>query len=292
MKLLNFFLDIDAMQEAACQRATEVAEPWDILQGQPHPDHPDDGELYIQDPQTGEWYVWPHDLRDTDSRYYRTQPDEDGHQGRVSGRMLANDLVQSSASAATPVLFGLIPLFTLVLLVVHGSLLLSAIPGLLLLITLGLISTSTDKWTWTVASGLCVVLPLLSLGLIHTPVGLSSLMRGDFSSMAALVPLALIVGLAFLFGSRREARLVVGVLLGLAVLLGITAFLPPILRPLVLLLPACALPVGWGYSLEMQRIVHLEWQAQYVTWEDSANGTHHIEARRAQTLRAAKEQAA
>lgn len=288
---LNRLLPIAAMQEVAIKFATDVAVPWDIVQGEPHPDHPEDGELYVKDPETGEWHIWPHDLRDTDSRYYRTRPDENGEQGRVSGRMLANDLVQSTLSAATPLLFGLVPLFTLAILAVHFSFFLAAVPALLLLITLGVLAVSTEKFGWVMTAGLSAALPLMSLGLVHAPLAMSGLMSGDLTSIAALVPLIFIVGLAFLFGSKREARWVVGIFLGIAVLLAISAFLPPILRPLVLLLPSCGLPVAWGWSQMMQRIVHLDWQGKWATWEDSANGTYHIEARKAQTYRAAREQA-
>lgn len=285
---LNRFLDIEGMQDAAIAFAESIGTRWDVIQGKRKPDQADDDdELYVQD-EKGNWKVWPHDLRDVVSRFYRTAPDENGNQGSVAGRLLSKDLLMGASSSATPLLFGLVPLFTFLIVLLHFSMTLTVLPALALLLTLAMISISCESIGWALVAALGAALPLMSLGLVHLS-GLSNLNPGNMTSMTALIPLGLVLGLAFLFGSKREARISVGAFVGVSLLLGITAFLPPLLRPVVLLLPSAWLGTYWSYLQMSQRAAHLQWQKKIVSWEDSANGTFHIEARKAQTLRAIKD---
>lgn len=285
---LNRWLPIDKMQDAAIAFAESIGTRWDLIQGRRKPDQADDDdELYIQD-EKGQWKIWPYDLRDIVSRFYRTAPDENGQQGSVAGRLLSKDLLMGAPSSATPLLFGLVPFFTFLILLVHGSLALSLLPILALLVTLSMIAISCENAGWAIVSGLCAALPLVSVGLVHLA-GLGNVNADNILSQATLIPLGVIVGLAFLFGSKREARLSVGALLAVALLLGLTAFLPPLVRPLVLLLPGAWLGTYWSYIQMSQRAAHLQWQKKMCGWENSPNGTFHIAARKTQTLRAVKD---
>lgn len=285
---LNRFLPIETMQDVAIAFAESIGTRWDVIQGQRKPDQADDDdELYIQD-EEGNWKVWPHDLRDIVSRFYRTKPDENGNQGSVAGRLLSKDLLLGAPSSATPLLFGLVPIFTFLIVLVHFSVALTVLPALALLATLSMIAISCENAGWTVVAGLGAALPLMSLGIVHLS-GFGNVNPDNFLSTTALIPLGLIVGLAFLFASKREARISVVAFLGVSLLLGISTVLPPLVRPVILLLPSAWLGTYWAYGQMSQRAAHLQWQKKICGFEDSANGTFHISARKAQTLRAIKD---
>ena len=287
---LGRWLDHAGMGKQALATAQSVATRWDVVQGQRKPGQdPNDPELYIQDPIDKEWRVWPHDLRDTRPRLYKTAPDpKTGRQGRVAGRILPDDLVSGSPSSAVPLLFAPVPFiaFLLYLGTAIGTPWL-IVPALVLLgINLGFIANATRTLgtNWALLAGLSALLPMKTFT--------DSVLGGTPSwSGATLIPVAAIVGAALLFGGMRTARVTLGILIGvgLVLLASSCSAVPDIFQPAILLLPACALPWGWSAQLRRARSIELVVYGTSCNWEDSSNGLGHIEARRAQTLRAAKE---
>ncbi|BFI96271.1 MAG: hypothetical protein RSP_17810 [Rhodanobacter sp.] len=276
---LNRFLPIEPMGEDSRQFALDNGTRWDVTQGERKPDQDDDDdELYVQNAK-GEWVIWPHDMRDVRGRFYRTRPDAQGNQGSTAGRLLTQDFLMGSASSATGLLFAAVPLFSLLIVLLSNSAL-AILPVMALLATLSLLAISTGGWAIVAAVG--AALPLVALALpepsqLHDPTSF-------LGSSKFFIPVGVVLGMAFLFGSLRHARLVVGGLLAVGVVLGLSIILPDILRPLVLALPSAWCGTLWSSSLMSQRAAHLQWQKKVASWEDSANGTFHIEARRAQLL--------
>lgn len=276
---LNRFLPIEDMAEDSREHARDNCTRWDVIQGQEKPDQAeDDDEEYVQNGK-GEWKVWPHDLRDVRSRFYRTRPDAQGNQGSTAGRMLSQDLLMGSPSSATGLLFAAIPLFSLLTVALAPSPL-AFIPALALLATLGMLMISTGGWAILAALG--AALPLATLAL-PDPAKIAD-PTTFLESSKVLIPLGLVLGMAFMFGSLRHARLAVGAFVGVGFVLGLSMILPEVLRPLVLALPSAWCGTLWSSSLLFQRAAHLQWQKKIANWEDSANGTFHIEARKAQLL--------
>ena len=285
---LNRWLPIKKMQEDAIAFARSIGTRWEIIQGKRKPDQADDDdELYVQD-ENGKWKIWAWDLRDVKSRFYRTAPDADGNQGSVAGRLLSQDLLLGAPSSATGLLFAAIPLFSL-LTVALWSTDFVVLPALALLMTLAMLMISTGSG-WAILASVGAALPLASKLL---PTKLASSMSDPstmLSSTSALIPLGLILGASFLFGSLRHARWTFGAFFGVGFALSLSMVLPEYLRPLVLALPSAWCGTFWSSTLMTQRAAHLQWQEKVIGWEKSSNGLHHIDARKAQTLRAATEQ--
>ncbi len=284
---LGRWLDHGQMGERAVQTAQSVATRWDVIQGERKPGQPDDDDTpYIKIGE--EWFPIPPDLRDTRPRLYRTAPDPvTGRQGRVAGRILPDDLVSGSPSSAVPILFAAVP-FVGFLIYCASALdsigVIAPVLGVLGLL-LAFISNATQSVGkgWVLLSALAALLPLKTL----TDHALS--MTGDWDSVGFAVKAGVIVGLALLFGGLRNARTAVGGLLLLAIVLLLSSVAPDALKPAVLLIPACALPWAWAFFLRRARGIELAVYGTTCNWEDSANGLGHVDARRAQTLRAAKE---
>lgn len=292
---LNRFLPIQKMQEDAIAFARSIGTRWDIIQGERKPDQADDDdELYVKD-EDGNWKIWAWDLRDVKSRFYRTAPDADGNQGSVAGRLLSQDLLMGSPSSATGLLFAAIPFFSLLTVLFlpsadhlrtasGGDFLLPFVTAMGMVITLVMLFITTVGWAFGAA--ILGALPLMSLALPDDMGDPTKLL----ASSAVLIPMGLALGAAFLFGSLRHARTTFLAILGVAFVLMLSMILPPYLRPLVLALPSAWCGTMWSSTLMIHRTAHLQWQEMVCGYEKSANGLFHIAARKAQTLRAAKEQ--
>lgn len=291
--MLNFLkfghrLDHDSMGRHALQEATSIATRWDVVQGQRKPNQdPSDPELYIQD-ENGAWVIWPHDLRDTRPRLYRTAPDPvTGKQGRVAGRILPDDLVGGSPSSAIPFLFAFVSVVSLALLMSSYVGLTWVAPALTLGVLLAVIASATGGAKWGFMSGLAALVPLtLHTGLLSEA---SAMGAASMGSTTTLIQVGGLIGLTLLFGGLRSARVTLGVALGFALTFFAAAHAPAFFQPFLLLLPACALPWAWTFALKRSRAIELTIYGTMCNWEDSNNGLGHIQARRAQTLRAAKE---
>jgi hypothetical protein len=278
----------DELKQQALKAADAIAVRWDVPQGQRYPGQPaDDKELYIE-VEPNVWAIWPHDMRDTRPRLRLTAPDpETGEQGRVSGRLLPDDLLFGIPSSAIPVLLALVPVAAMVLLV--GSYLGPMGYGIGLLVMgalLAIVSNATSN-SWWVAAGITACLPLLKG--VNPWSSLSSLPGGTWAaSGVSLAVVGLIVGLALLFAGKREARMAIGAMLLLVLTLVAAVHVPEFLQPFVLSLPACALPWTWSYWLERTRTVELSVYGAACNWESQDKGLGHVKVRQAQTLRAAK----
>ena len=317
---LGRWLNHGEMGSKAKKAAMSIATRWDVEQGERKPGSTNATPGVVIE---GEWYEIPPDLRDTRPRLYRTAPDPvTGQQGRVSGRILPDDLVGGSPSSAVPILFAFVPLIALVLFMgasIGTSLI--VVPALLALgICLAFISNATGAVGkgWVFLSLLAAFLPMKAF--IHgvqstvndaSGPGVSTILGGaGFHGALSTVNDAtgpgvstflgeagfwsgsvVIVVAALLFGGLRGARVTLGVLIGVAMVVMASGFAPELFKPMVLLLPACALPWGWSFFLRRSRGIELAIYGTQCNWEDSANGLGHVEARRAQTLRAAKEYA-
>lgn len=270
--------------------AKSIATRWDVEQGNRKPGSNDATPGVVIE---GEWYEIPPDLRDTRPRLYRTAPDPvTGRQGRVSGRILPDDLVGGAPSSAVPLLLAFIPFVALMLFwaVSIGSALLVVPTVILLGVSMAFIAnaTSTSGKSWAFMSLLAALLPLKTItdALLKQALG-----GGGYGSTASIVAMAAIVGVALLFGGIRAARATTGVVLGVLLTLFLADQVGELLKPAILLAPACALPWGWSFYLRRSRGIELAIYGTTCNWEDSDNGLGHIEARRAQTYRAALEYA-
>lgn len=282
---LGRWLNHGEMGPKAKKAAMSIATRWDVVQGERKPGSTDATPGVVIE---GEWYEIPPDLRDTRPRLYRTAPDPvTGRQGRVSGRILPDDLVGGAPSSAVPLLFAFVPLIALVLFVgasIGTSLI--VVPALLALgLCLAFISNAAGAVGkgWVFLSLLAAFLPMKAFidGALSTFLGAAGIWVGS----------VVIVVAALLFGGLRGARVTLGVLIGVAVVVMASGFAPELFKPVVLLMPACALPWGWSFFLRRSRGIELAIYGTQCNWEDSANGLGHVEARQAQTLRAAKEYA-
>lgn len=273
---------IKAIQIQARKEADSIAVRWDVPQGERYPGQPkEDPELYIEI-EPGVWAIWPHDLRDTKPRLRLTAPDpETGEQGRVSGRMLPDDLLFGMPSSAIPILLALVPMAGLFLLLASNFGPWGYGVGLTVLgVVLAIVANATTG-RWWFAAAVAGCLPLLK--------GMDAMADvKDQGAMGIGVTLAIVVGLALLFGSKRDARVAVGGMLGLALTLFAAFHLPDFLQPFALSLPACALPWGWAYWLDRTRGVELSVYGSACNYESSSKGLGHVNVRKSQTLRAAK----
>lgn len=267
---MSRWLPIKALQERAKKETLEVATRWDVPQG---PDVPED-------------------LRDTASRYFRTAPDAEGRQGRVASRMLAEDLLLGSWSPAIPLLFALIPIVTVLSLIISKVLMILALPVLIF------IATSTERWqNALVAAFLGIALPAIGVatlagrGMLSMMPGgtMGVLLAGSGGMSKLLIPAAAIGLLIFLFAGLRGARKAVGWLLAIAVTFFIASMLPGPLRVLVLSLPGAALPAAWAITQAMERTYRLESQGKEAGFESSSKALSHIQGRKQQAERAAKD---
>jgi hypothetical protein len=275
---LNRFLDIEGMAEEGRQFALDNGTRWDVPQGQRKPDQSDDDdELYIQNSK-GEWKIWPHDMRDVRGRFYRTRPDAQGNQGSTAGNVLSQDFLMGSASSATGMLFAAVPLFSLLTVALAPSLI-AFVPALALLVTLSMIAISTGGWAILAAIGAALPLATMALPNAQEMNPISFL-----ESSKVFIPLGIVMGGAFLFGTLRHARMTFGAFFGVGLALGLSMILPEILRPLVLALPSAWCGTLWSATQMSQRAAHLQWQKKICSYEDDAAGTFHIEARKAQLL--------
>lgn len=295
---LGHRIDHGEIGKKAVQTAQSIATRWDVVQGERKPGQADDDDTpYVQ--IEGEWYEIPPDLRDTRPRLYRTAPDPvTGRQGRVAGRILPDDLVSGSASSAVPVLFAFVPFLALLLFwgAAIGTSLILVPAGLALGVCLAFIAnaTSTSGKSWAFLSLLAALLPMKALtdgvlGKITS--GAPAIFGTAFGAASFTSGMIFITAISFLYGGLRAARVTLGVLIGVAVVVMLSGHVPDLIKPAVLLAPACALPWGWAFFLRRQRGIELAVYGTTCNWEDSANGLSHVDARRAQTLRAAKDYA-
>ncbi|KRE90838.1 hypothetical protein ASG87_01495 [Frateuria sp. Soil773] len=279
---MGCWLGISEQIARAKTEALNLATRWDVPQGQRKPDQdPADKELYIE-AKKGVWAVLAHDMRDIKGRFYRTKPDPiTGQQGRVAGHMLQEDLVLGAFPASIPLLFGLLSLLgVLNVLVAHTWV---TLPISAAILALGvLIATATEKFTWgCVAVFLAGVLPALG----YTMAAVRVMQMINSGGRIPLIIGGVVVALAVLYGGLRGARIMVGSLVGLMVVLLIAAHVPAILKPVVLALPGALLPAFWAISEDLRRAKRLAVQGRH-SFEFSSLPLKHIEGRAAQAKRA------
>lgn len=231
----------------------------------------------------------PEDLRDIVGRYFRTAPDAQGRQDKIAGRMLAEDLVAGSFSPAIPLLFGLVPV--LAMLMVYTSGIFALMFGALMVVDLVFIATATERKMWALAAAVFgVVLPLASGSLQHTgSAALGALVPGGGGLVTVFGPVAVVTLLVFLMAGLRATRVAIGVMLGLMAIMGLSEIVWDWAKPGVLAVPGCLLPVAWATYEDWVRSKRLAMQDLLSTFESGAKPLNHIEARKQQAEKAAKD---
>jgi hypothetical protein len=236
----------------------------------------------------------PEDLRDIVGRYFRTAPDALGHQGKIAGRMLAEDLVQGSFSPAIPVLFALVPVLAMLMVYTHTNVL-GLVFGALMVANLFFIATATERKMWALAAAIFgVLLPLASGSLQHTgSAALGAMVPGvsvGFVSVGAVMAsISMVVILTFLMAGLRATRVAIGVMFGLMVIMGLSELVWDWAKPAVLAIPGCLLPIAWSTYEDWVRSKRLAMQDLMSTFESGAKPLNHIEARKQQAEKAAKD---
>lgn len=258
--MLARLLPIQGLQDQALAEAISLSTRWDVPRG---------NEV-------------PEDLADINGRYFRTSPDANGRQTRISGRMLVDDLHTGSASAAIPIIFGLMAVAGILAVMLGKPW--AFIPLVPLLFLVGTSTNGKGGLIWAIASVvLAVGLPALG------QVGLGSISLLKSGGATPLICVAALIGGALLFGGLRGARMLLQSIAALAAVIGIAALTPVALRPFVLALPACLLPVLWSETQVFARGRLLEAQGRKATFEDTERPVKHVEGRKQQAERAAKD---
>jgi hypothetical protein len=282
----GFWLANQKYLDAAGRRAQSLAIRWDVPQG-------DD---------TTE------DLRDVQSRYTLTAPDESGRQQRVGGTMKPDDMHEGYYSEAIPLLFMLMPILGMIAFVSSagsdgqgGSTLLKVAACAAMVVIMSCIATATKSMKWAFSSAaLSLGLPLLVAGMQSGNTNPGSAQQNVLSSLidlaksqgsTGLIVLAALGGVLFYFGGKRDKR---GLLGGGAALIAdvyVASIVWPWLSGIVLALPALCLGYLWARDLEYDRAFDLTKQGNASNWEASKWVTAHIPGRRKQAIQAKKDDA-
>lgn len=259
--MLARLFPIQRIQDQALSEAISLSTRWDVPRGD----------------------LVPEDLADINGRYYRTMPDANGRQSRISGRMLAQDLHTGSASAATSIIFGLMAIMGVLAVMIGKPW--AFIPLIPLLFLIGTATNGKGGLIWAVASAvLAVGLPTLG----QVGLGSISLLKSG-GGATWLIAVGVAMGAALLFGGVRGIRMILMSAFGVAVCIGAAALAPVVLRPFVLAVPACLLPYLWSKAQEFTRGRLLEAQGRKAAFEDSERPVKHVEGRKQQAERAAKD---
>jgi len=287
----GFWLANQKYLEVAERHARSLAIRWDVPQG-------DD---------TTE------DLRDVQSRYTLTAPDESGRQQRVGGTMKPDDMHEGYYSEAIPLLFMMMPILAMIASVSyavsdgHGFLLLLMFAACAaMVVIMSCISTSTKSMKWAGASALLSLgLPALVAGMQSgnsnpgaaqaSQVGVDMLPKlfsiAKSQGPAGLIVLAALGALLVFFGAKREKRAVLGGAAALVVDIYVASIVWPWLSGLVLAIPGLSLGYLWARTLEEDRAFDLTKQGNASNWEASKWVVAHILGRRKQAAQAKKDDA-
>jgi hypothetical protein len=285
------WLGINEQISRAKEEAKSLVTRWDVPQGQRKPGQDkDDKEIYIE-AKKGVWAVLAHDMRDIKGRFYRTTPDPiTGRQGRVAGRMLVEDLVKGSWSPSIPLLFGLLSILGVLAFELSSTWLL--LPLILAMVPVAtLISTSTERFTWAAAAvTLCVILPLGMGSLMNSgaAIALPTLQHSGGKNdylMPVLIAGGILLGVVSLFAGLRAARVFIGSVVGLSVVVLGTSLVPEFFRPMFLALPGSLLPAAWPMYEELRRAKRLALQGK-MSFEASSLPLSHVAGRLEQSRRA------
>lgn len=182
--IVGTLMPLKSILASSIEEARVLATRWDVPQA---------NREGMFDAGDGKMLPLAKDLADRQSRYILTAPDARGRQYRVAGRMLAEDLGSGSTSVATPLLFGILGMSSMLTTVLPRGL--GVITGAIALGSLLLIRTATaPRKGWAFTAGLFgLVLPVLA----------ASPGRSALYSLVCFLPMCL-MPLAYSWAEQRK----------------------------------------------------------------------------------------